>query len=254
MFKVAVGGKGGSGKTTISGILARVQAEHHGRVLAIDGDSNPNLALTLGLDPALLFDLPVLPKDLLEQVPAEDGKTRARLRMSAAEVVEQFGISAPGNVRLMVLGRIDHAGAGCMCRSHGIVRELLAALVAESDERVVVDLEAGLENFSRGTARHADTQLIVLEPYYKSLETARRIAELARELGIKRILGVANKSRTSEDAETMGQFAAAHGIELVATIPHDDAILEADRAGSSPIDINPNSPAVRAVRELAAML
>lgn len=141
-----------------------------------------------------------------------------------------------------------------MCRSHATVRELLAALVAESTEHTVVDLEAGLENFSRGTARHADTQLIVLEPYYKSLETGRRIAELSRELGIKRILGVANKIRSSDDDAAMRQFATAHGIEVAAVIPHDEAILDADRSGRSPVDAAPNSPAVLAVSELAALL
>src|SRR5215470_2035624 len=133
-----------------------------------------------------------------------------------------------------------------MCRSHATVRELLGAVVAESQELTIVDLEAGLENFSRATPRHADTLLIVLEPYYKSLETGRRVAELAREFGTKRILGVANKVRAPADANAIQQFAAAHGIEIVGSIPHDDAILDADRAGISPMDVNPAPPAVKA--------
>ncbi len=107
-----MGGKGGSGKTTISGILARSLGRRYGRVIAVDGDSNPNLALTLGIPPSQLQFLPTLPRDLLEQVPEEGGKTRVQLKFSTKQVIEQFGTSAPDGVRLMVLGRVDHAGAG----------------------------------------------------------------------------------------------------------------------------------------------
>ena len=141
-----------------------------------------------------------------------------------------------------------------MCRSHATVRELLGAVVAESCELTVVDLEAGLENFSRGTPRHADMLLIVLEPYYKSLETGRRVAELARELGTKHILGVANKVRSQADANAIQQFATPHGIQIAGSIPHDEAILDADRAGASPLDMNPHSPAVEAVQQMTEVL
>lgn len=109
---IAVGGKGGSGKTTISGILARTLGRQSGRVLAIDGDSNPNLALTLGLPASQLPQLPTLPRDLLEQIPEEGGKTRTKLKISSSDVVRQFGIDAPDNAKLLVLGRVGHAGAG----------------------------------------------------------------------------------------------------------------------------------------------
>src|SRR6516225_6167327 len=141
-----------------------------------------------------------------------------------------------------------------MCRSHATVRELLGAVVADTQELTVVDLEAGLENFSRGTPRHADTLLIVLEPYYKSLETGRRVAELAREFNTKRVFGVANKVRSEEDADAIHKFAAAHGIEMAGTIPHDDAILDADQRGSSPMETKADSPAVKAVQKLASTL
>lgn len=141
-----------------------------------------------------------------------------------------------------------------MCRAHATVRELLGALVAEGDELTVVDLEAGLENFSRGTARHVDTQLIVLEPYFKSLETARRIAELTRELGVPRLLGVANKVRSTADETAVRGFAQAHGIEVAAVVPQDEHIQDSDRSGRSPMDAVPASPAVQAIQELASRL
>ena len=141
-----------------------------------------------------------------------------------------------------------------MCRSHATVRELMGQLVEEVKQLTVTDMEAGLENFTRGTPRHADTLLIVLEPYYKSLETGRRIVELSRELGVPRILGVANKVRSKEDEAAIRQFADSHQLELSAVVPHDDAVLEADRQGRSPMDLFPDAPMVLAVQGLADRL
>ncbi len=117
----------------------------------------------------------------------------------------------------------------------------------------IVDMEAGLEHLSRGTARHVDTLLVVLEPYYKALEIGRRAAELGRELGVARILGVANKMRDGEDTAAVRDFAATHGIPLVAEVPLDDAIRRGDLAGRAPIDL-PDSPAVASIAGLATHL
>ncbi len=117
----------------------------------------------------------------------------------------------------------------------------------------IVDMEAGLEHLSRGTARHVDTLLVILEPYYKALETARRAAELGRELGVARILGVANKIRDDADATAVREFAKTHGIPVVAEVPLDDRIRKADLAGQAPIDV-PDSPAIAAIAALAATL
>ena len=123
----------------------------------------------------------------------------------------------------------------------------------EDDVVTIVDMEAGLEHLSRGTGRHVDTLLVVMEPYYKSLETARRCAELGRELGIAQIFGVANKLRGAEDTATVRQYAASHGLGLVVEIPFDDALYHAELAGRAP-SILSESPAVRAVNSLVASL
>ncbi len=141
-----------------------------------------------------------------------------------------------------------------MCRSHATVRELMGKLVEEITKLTVADLEAGLEDLSRGTPRHSDTLLVVLEPYYKSLETGRRIVDLARELGVPRVLGVANKVRSKEDEMAIRQFAQGHQFELAAVVPQDEAVLEADRQGGSPLDLFPEAAAVRAIQELANSL
>lgn len=114
----------------------------------------------------------------------------------------------------------------------------------------IVDMEAGLEHLSRGTARHVDTLLVVLEPYYKALEIGRRAAELAREIGVPRVLGIANKLRDEEDAAAVREFAATHRLPLAAEVPLDDAIRRGDLAGRAPIEVS-GSPAIAAIAELA---
>jgi len=117
----------------------------------------------------------------------------------------------------------------------------------------IVDMEAGLEHLSRGTARHVDTLFVVLEPYYKALEIGRRAAELGRELGVARIAGIANKLRDDEDVKAVTDFAAAHGIPLAAQVPLDDAIRRGDLAGRAPIELS-DSPAIASIAQLASQV
>jgi CO dehydrogenase maturation factor len=141
-----------------------------------------------------------------------------------------------------------------MCRAHATVRGLLREIVAGAEDVAVADMEAGLEHFSRGTPRHVDVVLAVLEPYYRSLETGARVAELARDLGVGRVYAVANKVRDDADRSSIEGFCRQRSIALAGTIPHDEAIVEADRAGGALLDRSPASPAVAAVAALAEAL
>lgn len=137
------------------------------------------------------------------------------------------------------------------------MRSVLGELLAHGDGRgdVLVDMEAGLEHLSRGTTRHVDTLLAVAEPYYRSLETARRVYELAGELGIDRVRLVANKVRDAGEAEAIRAFAARHGLVLAAEVPHDEAVMRADLSGRPLLDTAPaDAPAVHAIGRLAAAL
>jgi CO dehydrogenase maturation factor len=140
-----------------------------------------------------------------------------------------------------------------MCGAHAAVRQLLAGMLEEEQVVALVDMEAGLEHLSRGTARHVDTLLVVLEPYDKALETARRCAELGRELGIPRVLGVANKLRGGEDRAAVRDYAAAHGLSLAADVPFDEEVYQADLAGRAPAATS-EAPAARALETLAVAL
>lgn len=137
-----------------------------------------------------------------------------------------------------------------MCAPHATVRGLMRELTGYAGP-VVVDLDAGLEHLSRGTPRYVDTLLLVAEPYFKSMETAARSKALAEELGIPRVLAVANKVRSPQDEEAMRGFFARAGLPLVGVIPADEMVSEADRVGRAPLDHDPASPAMAEITRLA---
>jgi CO dehydrogenase maturation factor len=248
-MKVAVSGKGGSGKTTISGTLARAFAQREYDVLAIDDDENPNLALTLGIPRDR--DVPPVPGDLLKRVETPGGETELELAKTPQEIVEDYGADAPDGVRLLKMGEVDHAGSGCMCRAHSTAREVLSSVVEEREEVTVMDMVAGVEHLGRGTAKDVDTLLVVVEPYYKSMETGRRTKGLAAELDIPDVRVVANKVHDEADREAIEDFCADHDMAIAASVPYDDAIRYADQSGDAPIDYDPDAESVGVIRELA---
>lgn len=131
---------------------------------------------------------------------------------------------------------------------------MAGALLGANSDVNVLDMEASIEHLSRGTPGEVDRLLVVVEPYYRALETAGRIAPLARELGIPSVLAIANKIRDEEDARLIRDYCRAHGIELAIEIAFDEDVRNADRQGRSLIDVAPDATTVRAVRELAHAL
>ncbi len=130
----------------------------------------------------------------------------------------------------------------------------MGEIVSEADKITVMDMEASLEHLSRGTVRHVDVMLIVTEPYYRSLETARRTLPLARALGINHIYAVVNKYRSAEDEKAVTDFCRTNDLEIIAKIPFDSEVTQADLEGKSLYDFNPNSSVVKEVEKLAADL
>ena len=130
----------------------------------------------------------------------------------------------------------------------------MGEIVSEADDMTVMDMEASLEHLSRGTVRHVDVLLIVTEPYYRSLETARRTLPLARGLGINHIYAVVNKYRSAEDEKAVTDFCRNNDLEIIAQIPFDSSVTQADLEGKSLYDFNPNSSVVKEVEKLAVAL
>ncbi|HWC25580.1 MAG TPA: ArsA-related P-loop ATPase [Solirubrobacteraceae bacterium] len=246
-MKLAIAGKGGSGKTSISGTMARLLARDGHNVLAIDGDSNPNLALTLGIPADRMSQMPVLPSNLLRRTEAGPVLTQ-----SLEDIKASHSVTGPDGVELLVMAHPQHADTGCLCSMHATVRRIIEAASDEDRDVCILDTEASPEHLSRGTAAYAEVMLVVVEPYFKSLETGRRMAALANDLGLDRVALIANKVRDERELEAVQSFAANHDLEIAAVVPFDETFALAERDGVAPLDYNPDSPAIAPIARLAA--
>ena len=247
-MRVAVAGKGGAGKTTLSATLARVAGRQGRPVVAIDADANPNLSVALGVAPEQAARLSPVPPGLVSRRRGGPGLTER-----VDDVLARYSISAPDGIRLMAMGAPSHADEGCLCSAHAVVSSLLEDL-SGPDRLVVVDMEASPEHLSRGTVRHVDVVWLVAEPYYRSLETVRRMAALVDELPVARLAVVANKVRTTDDEQAIREFCERHGYELAGVVPWSDEVVAADRARVPVIAWPGASEVVTAVSAVAGVL
>ena len=239
-MRVAVAGKGGAGKTTISATLARTAARSGDVVLAIDADSNPNLAVALGCDPDAAP--PTLPLDLVVR-----RLSGPELSISIEDFLGDHTVRGPDGVHLVAMGAPGHVDEGCLCSAHAGVSALLAT--AGQLDLTMVDLEASPEHLSRGTARHVEVLLLVAEPYYRSIETVRRMAELAAELPIPTVGVVANKVRDADDRDAIEEFCRRWQLPLLGEIPYSDGVVTGDR-DRIPLADHSGEPAAEAIATL----
>jgi CO dehydrogenase maturation factor len=218
-MKLAVTGKGGVGKTTIAALLAKASQRHGNRVIAIDADPDANLAPTLGHhNPSSIVPL-CEKKDLIEERVGSGGLIRLNPRVD--DLIDALGVDIDG-ITLMVLGTIPKGGAGCFCSPSALLKAFLIHVLAQPNEWVILDMEAGLEHLGRGSSGNVDCLLIVVEPYRRSLETADRIHLLAKDLGIKNILGVANKTSSAEDVRLIEE--ELRSVPLLGAIPYSASL------------------------------
>lgn len=258
-MKIAVAGKGGVGKTTISGVLARSLARRGSRVLAVDADPSMNLWLSLGVPRAALLDITPLSEDadlIEERTGARPGSVGSvfSLTPKVSDIADRYGVRGPDGVILLILGTVKSAGGGCMCPANALLKALLRHLLLDRNDAVVLDMEAGLEHLGRGVVKGVDALLAVVEPSFRSIETAYRVKKLAEGLGVKRTYAVANKIGREDEALYVKNEAEKLGLNLLSCIPLDRSIPDAEMAGLSPIDYAPNSPAVRAIEGLTQQL
>ena len=252
-MKIATVGKGGSGKTTIAGVLARIFADEDRNILAIDGDPNPNLALTLGMTRDAADGITYIPSNLMTINGSKDGIAILEPSIPRDEIMRLYAHKASKNVDLIVMGKPAHgtAGTGCMCASHRAVRGLIAELTSYG-EHTITDMEAGLEHLKRGTARNVDLMLVVAEPYYRSLEAALRTYELATELGIPFVRVIANKARNADEQAAIETFCRQHAMPIIGSVPHEEAFAKAEMEALSPYDFTPAAPGIGAIRAIAS--
>lgn len=243
--RVAVVGKGGTGKSVLVGTLARLLGRAGEPVLVVDSDPMPGLALSLGVPAGDAG----LPGDLV--VPDGDGagrRVRWRAGVAAADVVARYAVPGPDGVRLVQLGKF-RGRPGEHDRSHAVFQRLLDEL--PPGWRVVGDLPGGTRQPFFGWARYARLVLVVTEPTAASMLSARRLARLAGPSGGPRMVAVAAKVRAPGDAAAV---AAGTGLPVACAVPYDPLVRAAEQAGRAPLDAAGDGPAVQAIASLAAWL
>lgn len=242
-MKIAVTGKGGSGKSTVAGALIRHLARDGHEVVAVDADPNPNLGISIGVERDAVEQMEPILNALLES-----GHTHNDPQPPAEDLLRRYGQQARDGVVLIATGKVERPSDACLCcGSHNTTRQFFGEL--SGDERIVVaDLEAGLNDLIWAHPQPDDVVLVVSEGSAKSVEIARRACRLAEEMGVTRIIGVANRSVGGSDRQ---RLAEQLGIQEVYAVPEDGAVLEADHLGVAPFDSHPGSPAMQAVRVLA---
>ncbi len=236
-MKIAVAGKGGVGKTLIAGGLAKGFAERGLKTIGIDADSSPNLGLTLGLSAEETRKIiPISENTSLIESKTSTGYSGVyNLNFSVDDIVKQYSVPTPLGVNLIVMGTVHSMGAGCMCAPTAVIRALLRHLVVEINEAIVLDLEAGVEHIGRGTARQVDALLIVADSNMKSLEIAKHIHDMTQAAQMKHIYLVGNRVMNSIQEEAIRSFAEKNGLEILALVPFDQKVIEADMLGETPL-------------------
>ncbi|MCK5526546.1 MAG: AAA family ATPase [Candidatus Latescibacteria bacterium] len=236
-MKIAVSGKGGVGKTSFAALLGKFLHQAGYRVLAVDADPDANLAATLGFPDASDIVPMVEMKELIEErMGTKPGGFGAlfKLNPKVDDLPAKYCLEHNG-IRLMVMGQIRKGGSGCFCPENAFVRRLLGHLLMEEKDVLIVDMEAGIEHLTRGTSESVDVLIVVVEPGMRSIETAHTVKDLAADLGIKTVLGVANKVRGPQDRAFI--LEKMQGIRIIGFVPYSEDILMGNM-GDRGIDVD----------------
>ncbi len=230
-MKIAIGGKGGVGKTTVCSVWARLFADEGHDVLAIDADPSVSLGSAFGLAPGEQPKPLIQMKSLIAERTGTGRNTLGtyfKLNPQVRDLPEEHWLTVDG-VKLLVLGGITQAGGGCACPEGSFLKALLAHTVLQRTEVVLVDLAAGVEFMGRASIQGIDALAIVVEPGGRSIETARNVAQMARDLGIRAVGAVANKITDPGQIDVIKT--QLKGVELLGYTRYDPAIQQADLDG-----------------------
>lgn len=231
-LKIAIGGKGGVGKTTVTALLARcLAADINNKVIAIDADPVANLAAGLGISE----EQPITPISQLTELIAE--RTGAKpgtmggfftLNPKVDDIPERFSQERDG-VKLLVMGTVQSGGTGCLCPESTILKALMNHLVLFRDEIVIMDMEAGIEHLGRATSASVDALIIVVNPGSRSRAAADKIRKLGKDIGIKNIIILGNRVKGIEDEELIRS--SLPDYQIIGFLPEQDEVVNADRDG-----------------------
>ena len=252
-MKLAISGKGGVGKTTLSALLAQAYADTGRDVLAVDADPSPCLAGALGFPDEKLVKLsPIAEMDELieERTGAKPGTSGGffTLNPRVDDIPERFSVTHRG-VRLLESGSVDFGGSGCICPEGAMLKTLFTHLLFRKDDVLILDMYAGVEHLGRATVDFVDAMIVVVEPTRRSLGTAKQIKQLAHDIGLERLWLVGNKVRTADESNFLE--AETPGIPVLGFLPADLAVQEADRLG---IPVYDHVPALKDSAEKMAKI
>jgi CO dehydrogenase maturation factor len=232
-MKLAITGKGGVGKTTLTALLAQVYADQGRDVLAVDADPSPCLAGALGFPDELRAKLsPIAEMDELieERTGAKPGTVGGffTLNPRVDDIPERFAVRNRG-VRLLEMGSVDLGGSGCICPESAMLKTLFTHLLFRKDDVLLLDMYAGVEHLGRATVDFVDAMIVVVEPTRRSLGTAAQIKKLANDIGLTRLYLVGNKVRNEEEKKFLE--AETPNLPVLGFLPADLKVQEADRLG-----------------------
>jgi len=232
-MKLAITGKGGVGKTTLTALLAQAYADMGRQVLAVDADPSPCLAGALGFPAELRAQLhPIAEMDALieERTGAKPGTAGGffTLNPRVDDIPERFSVLHRG-VRLLEMGSVELGGSGCICPEAAMLKTLFTHLLFRKDEMLLLDMYAGVEHLGRATVDFVDAMLVVVEPTRRSLGTAAQIKKLANDIGLMRLYLVGNKVRNEDEVRFLEN--ETPGLPLLGYLPADLKVQEADRLG-----------------------
>jgi len=226
--KIAIGGKGGVGKTTVCAIWAQLFAEDGFDVLAIDADPDTNLASAFGIATEQSPEPLIKMKELIaERTGTSKDAVGAyfKLNPKVSDLPEEYWLEANG-LKLLVLGAITQAGGGCACPEGAFLKALLTHTILQRQELVLVDLAAGVEFMGRASVQGIDALVLVVEPGGRSIETANNMAKMGRKLGIKFVGAIANK--IAQPAQIEAIESQLDDVTLLGTLNYSRPLQEAD--------------------------
>jgi len=247
-MKVAITGKGGVGKTTLSATLARLYAAEGRTVLCADVDPDANLGLALGLteeEVNAIVPISKMRSLIEERTGATKDNLFYKLNPQVSDIPDTYAKEVNG-VKLLVMGTVETGGSGCVCPEHVMLKAVLSALSFRKDDVVIMDMEAGLEHLGRGTASVMDQFIVVVEPGARSIQTYQKVKQLAADIGVHRVRVVGNKIRGEADRQFIESRIPAE--DILGFISYNAEVIDADRNGLSPYDVSPK--AVEEIREI----
>lgn len=236
-FRVVITGKGGVGKTSLTAVLARLLSRQAYRVLALDSDPQMNLPYALGVSREAARSLVPLSQNaeyVEEKTGARPGSGWGlffRLNPDVHDVVDRFGVVAPDDVHLLVMGTIVQPAAGCLCPENSLLASVANAVSLRRDEVILMDTQAGVEHFGRALAKGFHHAAVVTDPTFNGVQVALHAARLAADLGIPAVHLVVNRVRSEADLDKVRRLIEEEGGFRFASehaLPYEERLLWAE--------------------------